>query len=115
MFKYKGYTGNVEIDIESKFLHGRILDIKDVVTFEGSTVEELEKAFQDSVDDYLELCEELGEEPDKPFSGNFPFRTTPELHHQIFLASKKAGKSMNAWMEEVLLKAIEQNNRRTAN
>ncbi len=102
MLTYKGYTAKIEIDPEKDILFGRVLDIKDVITFQGKTVEEARQAFHDSVDDYLEFCEELGETPEKPFSGKLPFRTTPEQHRQIFLAATKAGKSINAWMEEVL-------------
>ena len=68
----------------------------------GNSVRELEREFHNSVDDYLEWCKELGEEPNKPFSGNLPFRTTPEKHRQIYLAAKKANKSINAWMDDVL-------------
>ena len=100
--KYKGYTAQIEIDETAGILFGKVLDIKDVITFKGTTVAELEQEFHNSVDDYLEWCAELGEEPDKPFSGNLPFRTTPQRHHQIFLAAKKANKSINAWMDEVL-------------
>jgi len=105
MLTYKGYTAQIEVDTENGILFGRVLDIKDVITFQGKTVEEARQAFYDSVDDYLEFCEELGEKPDKPFSGKLPFRTTPEYHRQIFIAATKAGKSINAWMEEVLADA----------
>lgn len=105
MFTYKGYTGFIEeIDVENGMLCGCVLDIKDVITFQGKTIEEVRQEFEASVDDYLDWCEELGQEPDKPFSGKLPFRTTPERHRQIYLAAKKAGKSINAWMDEVLVK-----------
>ena len=104
--KYKGYTAHIEIDETAGILFGKVLDIKDVITFQGNTVPELEQEFHNSVDDYLEWCAELGEEPDKPFSGNLPFRTTPQRHQQIFLAAKKAGKSINAWMDDVIAKEI---------
>ncbi len=103
MMTYKGYTAEIEVDIEAGILFGRVIDIKDVVTFKGKTVEEVRAEFHNSVDDYLAFCEELGEEPDKPFSGKLPFRTTPDRHRKIFLAAKKAGKSINAWMDEVLV------------
>lgn len=108
MFTYKGYTAQIEIDPDANILCGRVLDIKDVITFKGKTVEDARQAFQASVDDYLEWCEELGEEPDKPFSGKLPFRTTPEHHRKIFIAATKAGKSINAWMDEVLTEAADQ-------
>ena len=60
MLNYKSYTGSVETSVEDGVLHGCVLDIKDVITFEGTTIEELKQAFQDSVDDYLEFCQEMG-------------------------------------------------------
>jgi predicted HicB family RNase H-like nuclease len=99
---YKGYTGKFEIDFEENLLSGIVIDIKDVITFHGKTIEEALQCFHESVDDYLAFCEEVGEVPDKHFSGRLPYRTTPEVHRQIYLASTKTGKSINAWMDEVL-------------
>lgn len=66
MMEYKGYIGKVEIDEDAGILHGEIINIRDVITFEGQTVEELRQAFEESADDYLEFCAERGEEPEKP-------------------------------------------------
>jgi predicted HicB family RNase H-like nuclease len=107
MLTYKGYTASIEVDVEAGILFGRVLDINDVITFKAKTVEEARQEFQTSIDGYLAFCEELGEEPDKPFSGKLPFRTTPENHRKIFIAAKKAGKSINAWMDEILINAAE--------
>jgi predicted HicB family RNase H-like nuclease len=96
MLNHKGYIGRMEVDEEAGIIFGRVLDIRDVVTFKGETVAEAKQAFQDSVDDYLAFCEELKQEPDKPFSGKLPFRTTPERHRQLFLAATKSGKSINS-------------------
>ena len=70
-------------------------------------VEEIRQAFQDSVDDYLAFCHDLRQEPDKPFSGKLPYRTTPERHRLIAIAAKKTGKSINAWMDEALGEAAD--------
>ena len=64
--QYKGYSGHVELDQEAGILHGEVLKTRDVITFQGQRVEELEQAFRDSIDDYLELCSARGEEPDRP-------------------------------------------------
>jgi predicted HicB family RNase H-like nuclease len=64
MLKYKGYTGHVEFDDEAGLFHGEVLDLRDVITFQGKSVEELEQAFRDSIDDYLAFCKERDEEPD---------------------------------------------------
>jgi len=108
MLTHRGYTGHLEVDAEAGIIFGRVLEIRDVVTFKGTTVEEAVQAFKDSVDDYLEFCQEIGEEPNKPFSGKLPFRTTPERHRQLYIAARIAGKSINAWMDEVLSKAAEE-------
>ena len=56
----------------------------------------LKKAFKESVEDYLAYCASRGEEPDKPFSGQFLTRIPPELHRQVNLAASLSGKSLNA-------------------
>ncbi len=83
MMKYKGYTGHVEQDDEAKILHGEVLGIKDVVTFQGTNVDEIEQAFKDSVDDYLAFCKERGEEPDRPFSAKFKPNLRPKSRMNI--------------------------------
>jgi len=67
MLKYKGYAGHVKFDDESRIFHGEVLDLKDVITFQGKTVEEIEKAFRDSLDNYVAFCKERNEKADKPF------------------------------------------------
>ena len=102
MMKYKGYTGRVEYDDESKIFHGEIIDTKDVITFQGTTVDEIETAFRDSIDDYLEFCQTRGEKPEKPFSGKFVLRVPPELHNKLYIQAQKSGKSLNTWVVDVL-------------
>jgi predicted HicB family RNase H-like nuclease len=104
--KYKGYESVVEFDDEAEIFHGEIINIRDVVTFQGRSVEELKQAFQDSVDDYLEFCQQRGEEPDKPFSGKLMVRINPQLHKVIALRAKQEGKSLNSWIEQQLSESI---------
>lgn len=106
MMKYKGYTGHVEYDDEAKIFHGEVLGIKDVVTFQGTTVDEIEQAFKDSVDDYLAFCAERGEEPDRPFSGKFNLRIPPELHAKLSIAAKLQGESLNNYIAKMLQKLV---------
>ena len=107
MLNYKGYIGKVEFDDENDLFHGEVINIKDVITFQGTSVEELRQAFQYSVDDYLEFCEERGEQPDKPFSGKFLVRIPPELHKEISVAARLCGESLNAWVSEQLTHALD--------
>jgi predicted HicB family RNase H-like nuclease len=107
MMEYKGYVGRVELDAEAGLLHGEVVNTRDVITFEGSSVEELRQAFEDSVDDYLEFCRGRGEPPDKPFSGNLSLRMRPELHREVFVRARLANKSLNAWVTSALEEAVE--------
>jgi len=106
MMEYKGYVGRVEFDDEAGIFHGEVINTRDVTTFQGQSVAELRKAFRDSVEDYLAFCASRGEEPDKPFSGQFVTRVTPELHRQVSVAASLSGQSLNAWLSRQLQSAI---------
>lgn len=102
MMEYKGYAAKVEFDDEAEIFHGEVIGIKDVVTFQGKTAKELKKVFRESVDDYLSFCKERGEDPDKPFTGRFVVRISPELHRKIYLSARLSNESINAWLNEDL-------------
>jgi len=93
--KYKGYLGKVEYDYEAKIFHGEVIGLKDVITFQGKNVKDLEKAFKDSINDYLEWCQERGEQPEKTYSGNLRIRMNPSLHAQLAMQAAKQGISLN--------------------
>ncbi len=107
MIKYKGYTGTVDVDFEDGVLHGHVLHLRDIITFEGNTVQEIEQAFRDSVDDYLEFCQELGKAPEKPFSGHFTVRIAPDLHQRITLEATRRRMSLNQWVGEVFEEGLQ--------
>lgn len=102
MLEYKGYIGQVEFDAEANIIHGEVINTRDVITFQGESVDELRQAFEASVEDYLAFCAERGEDPDKPFSGQFLIRGKPDLHRDIFAAAAREGKSLNAYVIEQL-------------
>jgi predicted HicB family RNase H-like nuclease len=106
MMEYHGYIGKVEFDDEASIFHGEVINTRDVIKFQGKSVAELRKAFRGSVDDYLAFCAERGEEPDKPFSGQFVARVSPDLHRRASVAASLAGKSLNAWVVEQLESAV---------
>jgi predicted HicB family RNase H-like nuclease len=105
MLKYKGYTGQVEYDDEAGIFHGEVLDLRDVITFQGKSVGEIEHAFRESIDDYLEFCEQRGEQPDKPFSGRLMLRLPRDLHRKAYVNAQREGKSLNQWIAEKLERA----------
>jgi predicted HicB family RNase H-like nuclease len=102
MLKYKGYHGKVEFDEDAGIFHGEIVDMRDVITFQGKSVEELNQSFQDSIDDYLEFCRERNEEPDKPFSGRLMLRLPTDVHRKVINRAREEGKSLNENITEKL-------------
>ncbi len=99
---YKGYDGSVEYSAEDRVLHGRVLGIRDMVTFEGADVDSLEKHFQAAVDEYLSFCEEQEKEPAQPFSGTFNVRTGVALHRQAALYAEQHRVKLNHVVKDAL-------------
>jgi predicted HicB family RNase H-like nuclease len=103
---YKGYTGVFGVDPEAKVIRGRVVDLKDVITFQGETVRDVVKAFHESVDDYLEFCESLGEAPEKPFSGKFLVRVGPKIHRDLTMVAQIKGVSVNKLVTHELIRVV---------
>ncbi len=104
--QYKGYFGAVEFDYEDHTLYGDVVNIRDVIAFEGQTVEELEDSFHRAVDAYLEVCARQGVEPEKPFSGQLPLRTTPGVHLALAVLAERRGRSMNELVNDALVASL---------
>ena len=108
MMEYKGYMGTVEYDSQAKIFHGDIINTRDVITFQGTTVNEIERSFRESINDYIAWCEEEGVEPEKPYSGKFNVRLSPELHRKTAILAKKINMSLNSFVEKAITDEIEQ-------
>lgn len=108
MLKYKGYTGVVEYDVDGKIFTGEVIGLRDMITFQGRTPDELEESFRASVDFYLEMCQRDGVSPDKPFSGRFNIRLSPDIHRQIASRAAQQHVSINQWVTEAVTQALRQ-------
>ncbi len=100
---YKTYIGSIEVSVEDECLHGKILFIDDLITYEANTVQEIQVAFESSVDRYLQYCQETGKSPNKPYSGTFNVRTGESIHKKAAEQAVMSGVSLN----EFVTKAIE--------
>jgi predicted HicB family RNase H-like nuclease len=105
MMKYKGYIARIEYDEEDRIFVGHLAGIKDIVGFHGTTVDDLERAFHESVDSYIAISEETGRSPQKPYSGKLMIRIPPEVHAAVATAAQVHGKSINQWASDTLKKA----------
>jgi len=105
MMKYRSYVARIEFDEEDRIFVGHLAGIKDIVGFHGTTVDELESAFHESVDNYIAISEETGRPVQKTYSGKLMLRVSPDAHAAVATSAAAHGKSINQWASEVLDKA----------
>ena len=103
---YKGYEAVIEFDQDAEIFHGEVVNLRDVVTFQGASAAELKQALAESSEDYLAFCAARGEAPDKPFSGQFVVRAEPGLHRALSSAARREGVSLNRWVNSALERAV---------
>jgi predicted HicB family RNase H-like nuclease len=95
-------------------IHGRVINARAVLTFEGETLADLKAASADTIAGYREWCKERGAEPEKPYSGTLSLRIAPGLHRRVAEQAAKAGESINqfsllkgCWGKELRMTNIE--------
>ncbi|WP_321943054.1 type II toxin-antitoxin system HicB family antitoxin [Paraburkholderia tropica] len=112
VFQHRGYTGSCQVSEEDECLFGKILFIDDLITYEGDTIPELRKSFQEAVDFYIQQCEEAGVQPDKPMSGSFNVRISPSLHREACICATKNGQSLNDFVKNAVESAVENHDKK---
>lgn len=103
---YKGYLGTVNFSAEDEVFYGKIHGINDLVTFEGKSVSELKNSFSESIDDYLQTCQELNRLPDKTYKGSFNIRISNELHKKAATVASEKSISLNDFVRRAISYAI---------
>lgn len=100
--EYKGYVGSVEFSEEDGLFYGKVMGIRALISYEGTTAHELVDDFHGAVEEYLALCEAEGKEPEKAYKGSFNVRISPELHKQAAIFATTHGISLNSFVENAL-------------
>ena len=100
LLTHKGFKGSVEFDSDDEILHGKILFISDTICYDAPSAKEIKKAFEDAVDAYIEFCADIGKSPNKPCSGTFNVRITPELHQEACLYALEKRISLNTLVQQ---------------
>jgi predicted HicB family RNase H-like nuclease len=104
---WKGYIATIAYDPEIRKFYGMVQNANSVITFYGSSVDELEREFEASMTEYFNICKEKGKQPDKPYSGRFHLRLPPHLHGRIAATAMVEGKSLNQWVTEALEQTLQ--------
>jgi predicted HicB family RNase H-like nuclease len=104
---YKGYIGSVHYSDEDRVFNGQVEYIRSLISYEGTDVDALRRAFEEAVDDYLDLCKKAGKKPEQPFSGTFNVRTGSDLHRRAALLAKERGTTLNRVVSEALRRYLQ--------
>jgi predicted HicB family RNase H-like nuclease len=102
MLTYKGFLGSTDYDENAEVFYGTLVNANTIMSFRGSSVEELKTSFHNLVDSYLADCERDGLEPEKPFSGKITVRVSPLLHRRFAIKAAERKESMNQYLEELM-------------
>jgi predicted HicB family RNase H-like nuclease len=108
VIKYKDHMGSVRFSAEDRVFYGKVEGIDDLVTFEGQSVEELVSAFEEAVEDYIDLCDQVKKPAQKSYKGSFNVRIDPDLHKKAAALSSKLGVSLNNLVEDAIKKYYEE-------
>ena len=106
MMTYKDFVGSVHYSDEDRIFYGKVEHIRSLISYEGTDVDSLRQAFEESVDDYLEQCAQEGREPEQPFKGTFNVRTGSDLHRRAATYAKEQGINLNNLVKEALEKYL---------
>ena len=106
MMEYKGYHAKVEYSPEDDAFIGKVFGIADTLVFDGQSIAELQEMFHTSIDDYLELCKEIGKAPDREYRGTFNVRVPVELHREAAMEAEAKGVSLNQFVTEALQRYV---------
>ncbi|MBS6734627.1 MAG: type II toxin-antitoxin system HicB family antitoxin [Clostridiales bacterium] len=107
MLEYKGYHASVEFDAEDNLFIGEVFGINDSLNFHGTSVTELKEMFKQCIDNYLDLCEKIGKNPDKEFKGTFNVRIPPELHKKAALEAARQNITLNQYVIQAIKQSFE--------
>ena len=104
--EYKNYVGSVEFSESDGVFFGKVMGIRSLISYEGTTAKELVEDFHGAVDDYLKLCAAEGKEPERAYKGSFNVRVSPELHKQAVIFATSQQMSLNSFVEYALRSSL---------
>lgn len=102
LMEYKGYHAKIEFDHDDRIFVGQVIGINDMVFFHGTSVEELSVEFENSINNYLDHCKQIGKQPEKEFKGSFNVRIKPEQHRKVAVQAANEGITINQFVSRAI-------------
>lgn len=107
LLEYKGYHAKIELDIRDKIFVGTVIGINDSLNFHGHTIDELQQQFENSIDNYLEMCEYFNKKPEKEYKGTFNIRIPSDMHRKLDVMAAESGSTINQLINYALQDYVE--------
>ena len=108
IMQYKGYVGSVEFSENDGVLFGKVQGIRSLISYEGTTVQELLEDFHGAVDDYLALCEAEGTEPETAYKGSLNLRfKKPDTHRRAAIYAMTHNQTLNSFIDECVVERLD--------
>lgn len=105
-FTYKGYSATIWYDKNENVFRGRVEGITEDISFQGSSIKELDKEFKFFVDTYIVECEHLDIKPEKQFSGSVTAKIPSDIHCRLNLLCKEINMSVEEFVEAAVTFAM---------
>ena len=99
---YKEYIGSVHFNAEDEVFYGKIEGIEDLISFEGKSVDELKMAFEEAVEDYVDICKRGNKDIEKSYKGSFNVRIPSDLHRKVKRTAVQMGLSLNQFIQKAV-------------
>lgn len=103
---YKGYHGSIEFSLNDNILFGQVININSLISYEGTTLDELKKDFKNAIDEYLKMCKEHNETPEKAYTGTFTVRLNPEIHQKLALYANEHNESLSTCVKRAITQML---------
>src|SRR5262249_23625106 len=110
IMQYQGYFGSIHFDDEGLFFYGKVEFVRALISYEATNAKGIKKAFEDAVDDYLEMCKEQNIEPELPFKGSLNVRLGSDLHRRVAIAAELNHLTINKFIVQTLDRIVSQIN-----
>jgi predicted HicB family RNase H-like nuclease len=102
LMQYKGYYGSVHLDDEELFFYGKVEFIRALISYEATDAKGLRKAFEEAVDDYLDMCGKKKIVAEQPFKGSLNIRLGSDLHRRVAIAAEQKHLTINKFITQTL-------------
>ena len=99
--QHKDYIATIEADPEAGIFHGEVINTRDVLTFQGRSLDELTQAFADTIA-VAKVVPRARQGAGAALFRQFDAANAAGLHRRVAEAAARLGKSLNGFIRDAL-------------